>query len=149
MESCAESSRSGELKVHRIQVSSYKARALKLDGRRGSVFFIGVVNHDAAEILGQVKQALVALVPFGGSLVDEHDALVRPAQLNEAGLADICAQQSGFFNIFVAGMAGVAQTVEQELKLLFLQDNIVHGKKACARGLGKFHKVLPGIGIVA
>ena len=55
------------------------------------VRIVGLVNHDAAIFLGDVQQALVAVVPLGGNLAQEHRSLVRPAQLQKPGLADVGA----------------------------------------------------------
>ena len=40
---------------------------------------IGAVDRHATEVLHQVQQMLVALVPLGGNFEEKHDALVRPA----------------------------------------------------------------------
>src|SRR5208337_2323818 len=65
------------------------------------VVLIKVVDDHAAEVFHQIKQVLIALVPLGGDLVEKHDALVRPAKLDEAGLADVAAQPARFFHVFV------------------------------------------------
>src|SRR5215471_19762470 len=58
-----------------------------------SIFFVGAgfVDGDAAEILGQLDEALVAVVPFGAGLVEEHASLKGPAQLHEASLPRVGA----------------------------------------------------------
>src|SRR5271165_6093730 len=75
------------------------------------VVLINVVDGHAAEIFHQVQQVLVALVPLGGNLVEEHDALVRPAKLDEAGLPDVMAQRARFVHVLVAGISGVLKAL--------------------------------------
>src|SRR5271157_3330629 len=75
------------------------------------VVLINVVDDHAAEVFHQVQQVLVALVPLGGNLVEKHDALMRPAQLDEAGRANAVAQRARFVHVFVAGISGVLQAL--------------------------------------
>src|SRR6516164_1673734 len=77
------------------------------------VVLINVVDGDAAEIFHQVEQVLVALVPLGGYFKQEHDALVRPAKLDEAGPANVLAQKTCFFHVVVAGVVGVLQALHE------------------------------------
>ena len=50
---------------------------------------IRLIDHEAAGIVSQFPQLLIALVPFGAGFVDENASLVRPSELHEAGLADV------------------------------------------------------------
>src|SRR6516225_2418016 len=61
----------------------------ELSALSGLVCLGGVVHHHAAEILGELEQALVAFVPLGARLIDEHGTLKRPAQLDKTGLPHI------------------------------------------------------------
>src|SRR5205085_645997 len=60
--------------------------------RSGFVVLIGLVDGDAAEIFGQLQQALVVVIPVGGCFIDHHSALVREAELDETGLANVGAR---------------------------------------------------------
>src|SRR6185437_16262316 len=68
------------LPVHSIQGTEIPAHGSVL------VFLVGFVNGDAAEVVQQFDDALVAFIPLGGGLVEKQRALVGPAQLDEAGL---------------------------------------------------------------
>ena len=91
---------------------------------------------------------LIALVPLGGDFEQEHDALVRPAELNEARLADVVAQPARFFHVFVAGITGVLQALDQVVEFVALQHFLVHGEELRARLLRQLDEVLPAFGIV-
>src|SRR4051812_8837013 len=65
------------------------------------VVFVVLVDDEAAHAFGGIEQALVAFVPIGGDLVEEHHALVRPAELDEAGLADERLQVLRLFDVVV------------------------------------------------
>src|SRR5215472_87540 len=67
--------------------------------RLSFIFLVGVVDGEGAEILYQVQQVLIVLIPLGGDLEEEHDALMRPSELDEAGLADVIAQPARFFQV--------------------------------------------------
>jgi hypothetical protein len=79
---------------------------------------------------------LIALVPLGGRFKEEHDALVRPAQLDEACFADVVAQPTRLVEIFVAGEAGVLQPLDKVVELVALEHLFVHGEELGARLLG-------------
>src|SRR5260370_14045134 len=49
---------------------------------------LAVIDHDAAKIGDCLNQVLDAVVPFGGDLEDEHDALVGEAKRRIADVAD-------------------------------------------------------------
>src|SRR3981081_2741675 len=50
---------------------------------------LAVIDHDASEIGDCLHQVLEAVVPVGGDLEDEHDALVGEAKLEIADLANV------------------------------------------------------------
>src|SRR5581483_5626831 len=53
------------------------------------IVLVRLVNGEAAELLGNIEQVLVAFVPRGGDLAQKNRSLVRPAELDEAGLAGV------------------------------------------------------------
>src|SRR5271157_1736895 len=113
------------------------------------VVLINIVDRHASEIFHQVQQVLVSLVPLGGNLVEEHDALVRPAQLDKAGLANVIAQPAYLFHIFVAGISGVLQALHEVVEFVALEYFLVYGEKCRARFLGQLDEVFPAFRIVA
>src|SRR5271166_3679193 len=109
------------------------------------VVLINVVDGHAAEVFHQVQQVLIVLVPFGGNLVEEDDTLIRPAKLDEAGLADVLAQRARFFHVVVAGKVDVLKPLHQVVELVALEHFLVHGEKRRPRVLGQLDVVLPAI----
>ena len=83
---------------------------------RSRGLLVAVVDDDAAEVGGGFHQVLEAVVPVGGGLEEEHDALVGEAELQVAGLADVLQQRLGVVEVdlFVFGEGVVAQLLEQD-----------------------------------
>src|ERR1700685_3809664 len=63
------------------------------------VVLVRFVDRDAAEIFGELQQALVAVVPFGAGLAEKHRSLIGPAELQESNFADVGAQPARIFYI--------------------------------------------------
>src|ERR1700724_2766634 len=70
---------------------------------------VGLVNRNAAEFIRYFEQALVALVPLGADLANKHRALISPAQLQVANLAQVSTQPARVFNVFAIGELRVGQ----------------------------------------
>src|SRR5260370_32316748 len=61
---------------------------------------LAVIDHDAAKVGDCLHQVLEAVVPVGGDLEDEHDALVGEATLALADLADVVDEILGVVDLF-------------------------------------------------
>src|SRR5216683_3443842 len=61
---------------------------------------LAVIDHDAAKVGDCLHQVLEAVVPVGGDLEDEHDALVGEAELEIADLADVVDEILGVVDLF-------------------------------------------------
>ena len=95
-------------------------------------------------------KVLEAVVPVGGDLEEEHDALVGEAELQVADLADVIDEIFGVVDLFgdVAGEGLVAELVEEDGDVGLFEDDLTHGDERCAGGLGVLDEVLPAVGIV-
>src|SRR5215469_10549154 len=82
----------------------------------GFVVRPGIINRQAAKIFGDFNQSLIVLVPFGGRLVEHHDALKSKSELDESGLTKIRAQPAGVFEVLVAGEVGVREALDHSLE---------------------------------
>ena len=60
---------------------------------------VGLVDDEAADIVGQLAEPLVVVVPLGAGLIDENAALIRPPELHKTGLADVGLQPAGVFQV--------------------------------------------------
>src|SRR5216684_2449373 len=120
-------------------------------GRSTSALFllVGLVNRNAAKFIRYFQQALVALVPLGADLTNKHRALISPAQLQVANLAQVSTQPARVFNIVAIGELRVGQPLHQFVKLSALEHPGVGSEKGSACSLGQLHKILPAIGIRA
>src|SRR6266851_3160204 len=87
--------------VRWFRQNSVEAKA----GRSRLVFFllVGLVNRNAAKFIRYFEQALVALVPLGAYLANKHRALISPAQLQVANLAQVSTQPARVFNVVAIG----------------------------------------------
>ena len=97
MESSA-ARRAGSDGVDGVGVSSAElagggCQALPLDVRCS--VFVAVVDYDAAEVGDGFDEDLETVVPLGGGLEDEHDALVGEAELEVADFADVVDEVLG------------------------------------------------------
>jgi hypothetical protein len=77
---------------------------------------VAVVDDEAAKIGDGFEQLLESVVPFGGGLKEEHDALVGESQLEVAGLADVVDEVLGVFDLLglIVGVGLVAELFEQD-----------------------------------
>ncbi len=80
--------------------SNYPLLRPSVGGGHGSLLVaLAVVDHDAAEVGDCLHQVLEAVVPVGGDLEDEHDALVGEAELEIADLADVVDEILGVVDL--------------------------------------------------
>ena len=112
--------------------------------------FVAVVDHDAAEIVDGLEELLEPVVPLGGGLEEEHDALVGEAELEVAGLADVVDEVLGVLKFlgFVVGVDVVAELFEEQGNVGLFEHDLAHGDEGAVGCLGVFDEVLPAIGIV-
>ena len=67
------------------EIKNFVLGALRL------VILVWLINRNSAEVFRQFVQALVVVVPFGGSFVDQHHTLMGESELHEARLANLGA----------------------------------------------------------
>src|SRR5215472_4504086 len=84
-----------------------------------SIFFVGAgfVDGNAPEVFGHLDEPLVAVVPLGARLVQEHASLKGPAELHETRFADVGAEPARVFEIFVVGVLGVGEAGDQTFEV--------------------------------
>src|SRR5580704_2871854 len=65
------------------------------------IFFVlvGLIHGEAPELVGNLEEMLVTLVPLGADLAEEHRSLVGPAQLQESYSADVGTKPAGIFHV--------------------------------------------------
>ena len=114
------------------------------------LLLVVVVYDHAAEVCRSLQKVLETVVPFSRDFKQEHNALVGEAKLQVACLADVLDQ--GFsvvdVNLFLFRKVVFAQLLEQDGDVRFLEDDLAHGDKGSAGGLGVFNKVFPGVRVV-
>ena len=111
---------------------------------------VGVIDHDAAEIGDGFEEFLEAVVPLGGGLEEEHDALVGESELEVACLADVVDEVLGVFDLLslIVGVGLVAELFEEDGDVGFFEDHLAHGDEGAVGSLRVFDEVLPAIWIV-
>ncbi len=92
---------------------------------------------------------LEAIVPVGAGLEEEHDALVGEAELRiSASLPTCFDQRLGVVevDVFLLGEGVIAELLEEDRDVGFLEDYLAHRDERRASRLGVFDEVLPAIG---
>ena len=64
-------------------------------------------------------------------------------------LPTIVAQPAGFVHVFVAGIVGVLQALDEVIEFVALQHLLVHGEELGTGFFRQLDKILPAFGIVA
>ena len=110
---------------------------------------VTVFDDDAAEIGDRLEQVLEAVVPVGGNFEEEHDTLVREAELQITDLADVTQQPFGVVDLrrFVVGIDLVADAFDQYGDVVLLEQDLAHGDEGRTGGFGEFDEVLPAVGV--
>src|SRR6202046_4208903 len=75
------------------------------------VFFVlvGLIQGQAAELVGDFEQVLVAFVPLRADFAEEHRPLVGPTQLQKSYAADMSTEPASVFHIVAVGDLRVRQ----------------------------------------
>ena len=113
------------------------------------VVVLVIVDDDVLEGLDVFQQRLEALIPLGGGLVQEDQALVDKAQLDVAEVAGVLAQPlrlHQFRGLFV-GEVHLPGFFDQRVQFLALQRHLAEGHEGSADVLGHLHKVFPCVGV--
>jgi hypothetical protein len=127
-----------------------KGRRLGGESKVFQALFVAFVEDDTAEVGRGFHQVLKAVIPVGGGLEEEHDALMREAELQVAGLANMFDQGFGIVEIdlFVFGKGMVAKLLEQNGDIGLLQNHLRHGDQRRTSCLGVFNEVFPAVHVV-
>ena len=112
--------------------------------------FVTVFDDDAAEVADGLHEVLEGVVPLGGGLEDEHDALVGEAELEVADFADVLHQLFGFLDLdaFGVGKGLLADLVEEQRDVFSFEDDLAHGDERGSGGLGVLDEIFPAVGVV-
>ena len=113
------------------------------------MFVIVVVDDDVVETFYVFEKGLEALVPLGGGLVQEDDALVDETQLYVTDHSRILAQplRLNQFRGFLIGKVHLAGLFDEAVEFFALQAHFAEGDERCADALGHLDEVFPRIGI--
>ena len=123
-------------------------------GRRrrghGRLLVVVIVDDDAAHVAYGVKEGLKAVVPLGGSFIEEDDAAGGEAKLDVASLADVAHESLGFleFSGVRVGVVGFAQLADEGGYVFRLEEDGIHGDKRNVRGFGVLDEVFPAVEVI-
>ena len=108
---------------------------------------VGIVNDDMAELRDGLHEVLEGVVPVRCGLEEVHDAAVREAELQVAGLADVLGQFLGLvqFGRIVVRVVVAADLLHQRRHVLRLEHDLAHGDEGRVGGLGVLDEVFPAI----
>jgi hypothetical protein len=109
-----------------------------------------VVDDYTAEIGDCLHEVLETVVPIGGDLEEEHDALVGEAELQVTDLADVIDEVLRVVDLLgdIAGEGLVAELVEEDDDVGLLEDDLAHGEEWSPGRLGVLDEVLPAVRVV-